>query len=82
MTFPRFSAILFVILRPGRPTVVGIKASVEASATDSFAGQASVTVKTKMEVIMVSGRVVLASTAGLGGLAAKFGDQRPAAFDG
>ena len=44
----------------GGPTVVGIKANVEASVTASFADQISVTAKAKMEVIMVATKKLIA----------------------
>ena len=48
------------VLWPGRSTVVGIKANVEASATASFGGQTSVTVKSRMEVSMVAAKKLVA----------------------
>ena len=42
----------FPVLWPGAQIDVGIKADIKAEATASFSLQTSVTVKTKMEVVM------------------------------
>jgi len=52
--------IIAVVLWLGGSTVVGIKANVEASATASFEGQTSVTVKSRMEVYMVTAKKLIA----------------------